>query len=173
MALCPERALGGAVGVSSDQVGGPASESAQTSFRGVVPKPPNTTSVRTAGLNAGYKDNDKYNTSLNEIVTIEDKAVAPLSDTTLTDPELKDKIENICLPLWKQAEDKLKQMQAYEVSASVQKKTIKLLEYIQLRRKELDVFNKMIETQEQESLIPSLNEIRDSISVIGAAIQKL
>ena len=129
--------------------------------------------VRTAGLNAGYKDNDKYNSSLNEIVIIEDKAVAPLSDTTLTDPELKDKIENTCLPLWKQAEDKLKQMQAYEVSASVQKKTIKLLEYIQLRRKELDVFNKMIETQEQESLIPSLNEVRDSISVIAVAIQKL
>ncbi|NOT92122.1 rhomboid family intramembrane serine protease [Ferruginibacter sp.] len=129
--------------------------------------------VRTAGLNAGYKDNDKYNNSLNEIVTIEDKAVAPLSDTTLTDPELKNKIENTCFPLWKQAEDKLKQMQAYEVSAGVQKKTTKLLEYIQLRRKELDVFNKMIETQDQEALIPALNEIRDSISVIGAAIQKL
>lgn len=129
--------------------------------------------VRTAGLNAGYKDNDKYNNSLNEIVTIEDKAVAPLSDTTLTDPELKNKIENTCLPLWKQAEDKLKQMQTYEVSASVQKKTIKLLEYIQLRKKELDVFNKMIETGEQKSLIPALNEIRDSISIIGAAIEKL
>ncbi|MGF2412968.1 MAG: rhomboid family intramembrane serine protease, partial [Ferruginibacter sp.] len=61
--------------------------------------------VRTAGLNAGYKDNDKYNNSLNEIVTIEDNAVAPLSDTTLTDPELKNKIENTCFPLWKQAED--------------------------------------------------------------------
>ncbi len=129
--------------------------------------------IRAVGLNAGYKDNDKYNNTLNEIVTIEDKAVAPLSDTTLTDPELKNKIENTCFPLWKQAEDKLNQMQTYEVSAGVQKKTTKLLEYVQLRRKELDVCNKMIETQEQQRIMPELNKVRDSINSIALQIQKL
>jgi rhomboid protease GluP len=133
--------------------------------------------VRTAALNevkaAGYKDNDKYNAVLNEIVTIEDKAVTPLNDSTLTDPELKNKIETICFPLWSQAEDKIKKMQAYDVSPNMQKKVIKLLEYIQLRRKELEVLNKMIETQEQQSLIPALNEVRDSINALAAQIQKL
>jgi rhomboid protease GluP len=133
--------------------------------------------VRTAALNevkaAGYKDNDKYNAVLNEIVTIEDKAVTPLNDSTLTDPELKNKIETICFPLWSQAEDKIKKMQTYDVSPNMQKKVIMLLEYIKLRQKELGVLNKMIETQEQQSLIPVLNEVRDSINGLAAQIQKL
>jgi rhomboid protease GluP len=122
---------------------------------------------------AGFKDSDKYNKSLNEIVAIEDKAVAPLSDTTLTDPELKLKIENVCVPLWTEAEGKLKQMQAYNVSPSMQKKTTLLLQYIQLRRKELDIFRKMIETKEQDSLMPELNEVRKNINALVAEVQKL
>ncbi|MEY2918268.1 MAG: hypothetical protein RIS73_1982 [Bacteroidota bacterium] len=122
---------------------------------------------------AGFKDSDKYNKSLNEIVAIEDKAVAPLSDTTLTDPELKLKIENVCVPLWTEAEGKLKQMQAYNVSPNMQKKTTLLLQYIQLRRKELDIFSKMIETKEQDSLMPELNEVRKNINTLAAEVQKL
>jgi rhomboid protease GluP len=122
---------------------------------------------------AGFKDSDKYNKSLNEIVAIEDKAVAPLSDTTLTDPELKLKIENVCVPLWTEAEGKLKQMQAYNVSPNMQKKTTLLLQYIQLRRKELDIFSKMIETKEQDSLMPELNEVRKNINALVAEVQKL
>ncbi len=133
--------------------------------------------VRTAALNevqaAGFKDNDRYNAVLNEIVTIEDKAVAPLSDTALSDSELKNKIENTCFPLWSQAENKLKQMQKYDVSPNMQKKAIMLLEYVQLRRKELGVFNKMIETQDQQNLIPELSKVRENINALAAQIQKL
>lgn len=123
--------------------------------------------------NAVFKDNEKYNTAINEIAIIEDKATAPLADTTLTDSELKVKIANECLPLWKQAEEKLVLMQGYDVSATMKTKAQKLLDYIKLRRQELDVFNKMIETQQQQDLIPELNKVRDSINIIAAAIQQL
>ncbi len=136
-----------------------------------------TEANRHAALNevraADYADNEKYNTALNEISVIEDKAVAPLSDTTLTDPELKNKIETVCLPLWAQAEEKLKRMQAYKVSANMQKKTEKLLAYVDLRRKELDVFNRMIDTGEQEKLIPELNGLRDKMNALAEEIRNL
>ena len=87
--------------------------------------------------------------------------------------ELKDKIETVCLPLWAQAEDKLKRMQAYKVSPNMQQKATKLLAYVELRRKELDVFNRMIDTGDQEKLIPELNGLRDEMNILAAEIRKL
>ena len=136
-----------------------------------------TGSDRSAALNeasaADYEDNEKYNRALNEVSVLEDKATAPLSDTTLTNPELKDKITTVCFPLWAQAEEKLKSMQAYKVSANMQKKTEKLLAYVELRKKELDVLNSMIDTGEQEKLMPELINTRNQINALVADIQKL
>lgn len=133
--------------------------------------------ARVAALNevgaADYKDSKKYNESLNDVSEMEDKAVAPLSDTTLTDPELKSKIETVCTPLWAQAEDKLKRMQQYQVSPAMQQKTKKLLEYVELRKKELDVFNRMIDTGDQQKLIPELNTLRNRMNELAAEISKL
>jgi rhomboid protease GluP len=133
--------------------------------------------ARVAALNevgaADYKDSEKYNESLNAVSEMEDKAVAPLSDTTLTDPELKSKIETVCAPLWAQAEDKLKRMQQYKVSPAMQQKTKKLLEYVELRKKELDVFNRMIDTGDQQKLIPELNTLRNRMNELAAEISKL
>jgi rhomboid protease GluP len=122
---------------------------------------------------ADYKDGEKFNEALNAISAIEDKAVEPLSDTSLTDPELKIKIQTICMPSWAQVEEKLKQMQKYEVSPAMQQKTTKLLEYVELRKKELDVFNRMIDTGDQQKLIPELNELRNGMNVLAAEISKL
>ncbi len=134
-------------------------------------------SDRSAVLNevrsADYEDAEKYNEALNAISAIEDRAVDPLSDTTLTDPELKNKIETVCLPSWAQVEGKLKRMQEYKVSPGMQQKTAKLLEYVELRKKELDVFNRMIDTGEQQSLIPELNKLREQMNVLAGEISKL
>lgn len=132
---------------------------------------------RTAVLNeiqsAGYPDSEEYNNRLAEISKIEDAAISPLSDTSLTDPELKRIIENQCFPQWAQAENKTRQMLTYKVSGNMHKKAEKLLDYISLRRKELGVFIKMIDTGEQENLIPELNKVREEIIRLVAEIQKL
>lgn len=144
---------------------------------GYLDKNKQTAETRNAALDdvgaTDYPDNEKYNIALKEIFVLEDKATAPLSDTTLTDPELKNKIETVCFPLWAQAEEKLKGMRPYKVSTNAQKKTEKLLAYIELRRKELDVFKRMIDTGEQEKLMPELINTRNQINALVEEIQKL
>lgn len=122
---------------------------------------------------AGFKDSEKFSAALDEFRTIEDKAVAPLNDTTLTDPELKNKIDSLCYPLWAEAEIKLKSTSTYEVSPAMHAKADKLLEYIGLRKKELDIFITMIDTGKQDELIPQLKEVRIAINNLVAELQKL
>lgn len=55
----------------------------------------------------------------------------------------------------------------------MQKKTEKLLAYVVLRRKELDVLNSMIDTGEQEKLMPELINIRNQINALVEEVQKL
>jgi len=132
---------------------------------------------RTEALNgviaSAYKDNDKYIAGLNEIYKIEDKAIAPLNDSTLTDEQRKEKIDSTSLPLWTQAEEKLNQMQSYDISTNTHLKTTKLLEYIALRKKEDDIIIKIIETKERESLIPELKEARENMNKIVKEIKSL
>ena len=52
-------------------------------------------------------------------------------------------------------------------------KADKLLEYIGLRKKELDIFIKMIDTGKQDELIPQLKEVRIAINNLVAELQKL
>ena len=119
------------------------------------------------------KDHGKFITALNEFADMEDKAIAPLKDTTLTDPELKNKIDSLCYPLWRQAETKLKATSVYQVSPAMHTKADKLLEYVQLRKQELDIYIKLINTGKSEDLIPQLNEVRNRINSLVAVLQKL
>ena len=120
-----------------------------------------------------YADNEKYTKDLEEIGKIEDKAVDPLSDTTLTDAQLKSKMESECLPLWKQAEEKLYLMKGYDVAPNQKMKAEKLLEYVQLRKEELAIFNKRIDGGEEEKFITDLNAVRAKINKLALEIQKL
>lgn len=131
------------------------------------------TAVENEVRDAGYPDGEKYIESLNAIAALEKKAIEPFSDTTLTDPELKSKIETVSAPLWNEAAEKIRRMQQYKVSPGMQQKTLKLLEYIELRKKELDVFIRMIDTGEQQTLIPELNELRNRMGVLAEEISKL
>lgn len=136
-----------------------------------------TAEKRTVALNqvkdAGYKDTEKYNARLNEIVALEDTAIAPLSDTTITYFELKNKIETVCLPSWTEAEEKLKQMKGYNVSQGMQVKVDKLQEYVKLRKQELEILIKMIDADSQNELMPEHNAIIDKINAISEEIGKL
>lgn len=129
--------------------------------------------VLTELRSAAYEDAEKYNEALNSLFAVEERAVTPLNDSTLTDPELKNKIETICIPAWAQFEDKLKRMQTYKVSPAMHQKTTKLLQYVALRKKELDVLTRMINTGEQQPLMPELNDVRNQLNELVAEISKL
>jgi rhomboid protease GluP len=144
---------------------------------GYLGKNKETAEKRTAALNqvkdAGYKDTERYNERLNEIVALEGKAVGPLSDTALTNFELKTKIETICLPSWTEADEKLKQMKGYTVSQGMQVKVDKLQEYVQLRKEELAILLKMIDTGNQDELMPEHNAVINKINAISEELGKL
>jgi rhomboid protease GluP len=122
---------------------------------------------------AAYKDSEKFDAVLKEIEAIEEKAIAPLGDTTLTNPELKSKIDSLCYPMWNTAEVKLKATEQYDVSASMHTRAAKLLEYARLRKDELDIYLKMINTGKSEDLIPQLNDVRKKMNALGSEMQKL
>lgn len=121
---------------------------------------------------AGYADNEKYNDILNSISVIEDSAIAPLRDTTITDAELKVKIETICYPAWKQIEEKLSITKGYDVSPILHTKSDKLLAYVQLRKQELDVLLEIINSGNQDGLIDRLNEVREKLRQAIADLQE-
>ena len=133
----------------------------------------NRDKILTEVKDADYKDSDKFNTILQEVASMETKAVAPLEDTTLTDPELKNKIDSISYPLWTDAETKLNTTSMFDISAAMHTKANKLLEYVGLRKKELDILLKIINTGKSEELIPQLNDVRTKMNIIGAEMQKL
>jgi len=129
------------------------------------------------GIAYGYlqqnKDIGKFDAVLKEIEAIEEKAIAPLNDTTLTDPELKSKIDSLCYPLWISAETKLKATEQYDISATMHTRAAKLVEYAKLRKEELDIYLKLINTGKSEDLIPQLNDVRKRMNDLGSEIQKL
>lgn len=129
--------------------------------------------ILTEVKDAAYKDSDKFNTTLKEIAELETKAVAPLEDTTLTDQELKSKIDSVCYPLWEVAVSKLKPTTTYDVSEAMHTKAAKLLEYVELRKEELDILTKIINTGKSEELIPQLKDVRTKMNKIGEEMQKL
>lgn len=119
------------------------------------------------------KDLGKFMVTYSEFSEIEEKAIAPLNDTTLTDPELKNKIDSLCYPLWAEAETKLKTANSYQVSPAMHTKADKLLEYVQLRKQELDIYIKLINGGKSEDLMPQLNEVRNNINSLVEQLQKL
>jgi len=129
--------------------------------------------ILTEVKDASYEDSEKFDAVLKEIEAIEEKAIAPLNDTTLTDPELKSKIDSLCYPLWISAETKLKATEQYDISASMHARAAKLVEYAKLRKEELDIYIKLITTGKSEDLIPQLNDVRKRMNDLGSEIQKL
>jgi hypothetical protein len=63
-----------------------------------------------------YKDAEKYSDRLNEFAEAEEKALAPLRDTSLTDQKLAEKLQKVSLPEWDKAEQAIVKTKGYNVS---------------------------------------------------------
>ncbi len=120
---------------------------------------------------ASSADYEKYTEQFNAIYVLEDSAVAPLLDTSITYPELKVKIENISYPVWKQVEEKLTLTKGYNVSPALHTKTDNWLAYTQLRKQELDLLLEIINSGNQDGLIDRLDEVRIKMKQVIALLQ--
>ncbi|MGB4844472.1 MAG: rhomboid family intramembrane serine protease [Ferruginibacter sp.] len=119
-----------------------------------------------------FADNEKYNTEFNNFADAEEQALTMFNEK-LSDAEVLNKIETVSLPAWEKAESSLRQMKTFNVSKNKHLRTAKLLEYVQLRKKEARMIKRMINTGEVENLIPQLEKIRVDMNRNMEEIQKL
>jgi rhomboid protease GluP len=131
-------------------------------------------SIRTATQNeidaAGYADNKKFAAVMEEVYKMDTQAIGPMLDTTLTDAELKEKLLNTSRPKWEQFKAKLLAAKNYDVSPAMKLKTDKLLEYVDLRNKEINILVQMVDGGDSETLIRELNEVRNGLNRLGEEI---
>lgn len=122
---------------------------------------------------SSFKDYEKYNSRLEEIRLLEEQAIAPLKDTSLSNEQLKNKFDSICKPALQQIETKLRLMQQYNVAGSKKKKAILFLEYVALRKNEIELFEKFIADNQEENFSTSLNLLRQKMGILVEEILKL
>jgi rhomboid protease GluP len=126
-----------------------------------------TATVRMELKNSGYTDSQKFSTSYNEFVELQDKALALLNDTTVTAEEFKNTAQKVSYPSWAKAESLLLEMEKMDVSENNHQKVKLLKRYVELRKQELQVREEMItapaddQTKKLEDIIVSINGTMD------------
>ena len=91
-----------------------------------------------------YKDADRFNTGYNEIIEMQNKALAPLNDRTLTDDQLAAKLDSISMPQWEKAERLFNEMKLYDISDKEKQKADVMHHYINMRKEQITLIKKLI-----------------------------
>ncbi|CAN5677676.1 hypothetical protein BH10BAC2_BH10BAC2_02830 [soil metagenome] len=119
-----------------------------------------------------YKDNEKFNEQLAAFDSIHETVNAIVNDTSLTDEELIKKIDETGFPQWQQAEHLVSATTEYDISTTAHAKAQKLLQYIALRKKEMELLKQVAQTQNTDTLIPQINAIRSEAYALFDEIVK-
>lgn len=90
-----------------------------------------------------YKDAERFNDKFNEMVVLQDKAIAVFNEG-LDDEALQKKLVEVSRPLWDQAALIGKEMQGMNTSNDMHKKADAVVEYVDLRKKEIDIFTEIV-----------------------------
>lgn len=109
---------------------------------------------------ATFKDNEKFNQQLSVFDSIHEKVNNIVNDTSLTDEQLIRKIDESGFPQWQQAEELVSATAAYDISATAHAKAQKLLQYIALRKKEMQLLKQLAQTQNADTLVPEISQVR-------------
>jgi rhomboid protease GluP len=113
-----------------------------------------------------YKDLDKYDIEMNNFAKLEENAVTFLDDTTLSDDDLKNKIETIALPNWQKTNEIVAKINKYDVSPALLQRAKILGEYVGFRIKESNAMLQYLSGKNAEIAIDSLNDARKNISLL-------
>lgn len=127
-------------------------------------------SGRTAALNdvkeSFFKDNDNYNKKMDEFYVKEDAAINALKGAdSISRDEFVTRL-NEAIPLWDDAEVLLKSTDSYTISEASHKRAGKILEYVQLRKKQYDlmlIINKRNTEEENDAENKELKQTNDKV----------
>jgi rhomboid protease GluP len=92
---------------------------------------------------ADYKDGEKFNEKFNEMVELQDQANKVFTEN-LADGLLQKKLAEVSLPLWERAATVASKMQGMDVSPEMHKKADAVAEYVDLRKKEIEVITDIV-----------------------------
>lgn len=120
----------------------------------------------------GYKDSGKFNDDLTRFSSLETKAIDVITDTSLTETALKQKISEIAFPAWNSAESLLEKMDQMNIADISHKKVTLLSKYVSLRKEELNVINEYIDKKE-DSLLTKRDQIDEKISSLINELKNL
>jgi rhomboid protease GluP len=111
-----------------------------------------------------FKDADKFNDKYNSIIEMQNRANAPLTDTSLTDDQLAEKLKNISLPEWEKADIVVKELKTYNVSDKAKHKAEVMQRYIDLRKEQIRLIEKLVKEKDEtinaeiSKVVTKLNE---------------
>jgi rhomboid protease GluP len=111
----------------------------------------------------GYKDAGKFNDKYNSIIEMQNRALVPLQDTSLTDDQLADKLNNISLPEWEKADLAVKELKTYKVSEKSKQKAAVMQRYIDLRKEQIRLIRKLV-AEKDDKINFELSELNNKIS---------
>ena len=106
---------------------------------------------------------EEYSTIYDQIIALQDSAIAPLNSSFENTSEKLEKINSISRPAWNKADSLVKELQLIGAGNDAKKRAIVLQEYITWRIKEMNVIEEMMK-QPSDSLQLELNEITSNIN---------
>ena len=132
--------------------------------------PETRAAVYTEISNSTAEDADKYSDAIKRLGELEKTANAVMGDTLLNEQEMLGKLKTISAPAWDEAERIAEGMQKMKISESQKEKAGHVLEYILLRKQELDAAYKVLE--HKTSGEGELNNVRQKIDSVLILLQK-
>lgn len=135
------------------------------------------TEQRQAALNnvkaASYKDNDEFNEKLSQFDKENDVIYKAISGDTLTDQQMLTNIKEKGFGAIEHARNIIQSTVHYDISDSSHEKANLLLKYLDLRKKEFDIIEEMIEQNKTNELMPQLQAVRNEYGdVFQQALKK-
>jgi len=134
-------------------------------------------SERTAFLqgmeNEKYDDYKEFNKKLSEFDIVHARAQSFYNYPDITNEALRDTIQTVSIKNWNAAEEFLLEAKGMKVSPDSKLKIKKLLEYIQLKKQEMQIILQIIDAGNQQTLEKELKDIRYKASDLFEEAVKL
>jgi rhomboid protease GluP len=119
-----------------------------------------------------HKDGQRFLEKYESFIEMQNKALAPLQDTSMTDERLLKELDEISLPEWKKAGEVVNEIKGYDISEEYKRKISVMEEYVQKRIQQIGLLKQTVtnKTAENEN---RLNELTMKINDLVDELNKL
>jgi rhomboid protease GluP len=136
--------------------------------------PPTERAEMLNAINAGsYEDNDQFIGKLGKFDELNLLVDSTVNDNTLSNEEQLKRIAEIGLPKLEEATVVISSTKKMNISPASHKKAELLLEYIELRKAEMELMRQLIETREEEKINTQLITNREKANALFQELLKL